>query len=269
MNMERLIVESSDGVTSVTLNRPAVLNAIDALTLKELADVFSATSRDASARVIVIRGSGRSFCSGGDLKAAKALESDPHALLNFARTWQQVYRQIEECPLPVIAAVHGHCLAGGLELALCCDFIVATDDAKIGDHHAKFNLLPGGGASQRLPRAIGKQRAKEMLYTGRTLTGKEAADIGLVLRSCGDQAGLDSYVRELSKELSSKPREMISTLKYSVDRGMNGELVAGLELELQAVMASSLFRERKAGLEEFSERSRPPGGNAASSPQLK
>ena len=250
---ETVTLERNGGVAWLTLNRPKVLNAIDGRMLREIEQVLSNVDQDDAMRVLVIRGAGKAFCAGGDLKAASGLNEDPPAYLRFARQWNKVFGAVEELMKPTIAVIHGHCLAGGLELALCCDITIAAEDANIGDHHAKFNLLPGGGSSQRLPRLIGLQLAKDLLLTGRSLSGAEALRVGLVCRAV-PAAELEGAAAALATELAAKPLDFLTTLKRITNRGANGELQAGLELELQAIYGSLLTRTRSSGFSAFHDR---------------
>jgi len=247
---EKILFECRDRVAWLTLNRPQVLNAMDEPMLLELQRAILLADADDDIGALVIKGAGRAFSAGGDLKAAAGLNQDPPAYLRFVRLWNRVFGAVEASSKPTIAAIHGHCLAGGLELALCCDLSIAADDATIGDHHAKFNLLPGGGSSQRLPRLIGLQRAKDLLFTGRSLSGVEAERMGLVCR-CVPAADLDAAVGQLAAELAAKPPDFLPMLKIVVNRGTSCELSAGLELEMQAIYGSLLSPTRSQGFSAF------------------
>jgi enoyl-CoA hydratase/carnithine racemase len=173
--------------------------------------------------------------------------------MKFARLWNRVFNAVEDFDKPVIAAVQGHCLAGGLELVLCCDFAVAAEDANLADHHSKFNLLPGAGSSQRLPRLLGLPLAKYLLYTGRSVSGAEAARLGIVCKAVPG-AELMQTVTDLANELAAKPADLLPALKKIVNRGINGELHAGLELEIQALYGSLLSATRSGGMTNFRDR---------------
>ena len=151
----------------------------------------------------MVRGEGRAFCSGADLIAMDAAFADHSRLSRYLEEINACLFRLEELPVPVIAAVHGFVLAGGLELMLACDMAIAAEDARIGDQHVNFGLMPGGGSTQRLPRRIGMQRAMELLTTGRWLSGAEAAAWGLVLRAVPVEK-LDQELEELLSPLRTK-----------------------------------------------------------------
>jgi enoyl-CoA hydratase/carnithine racemase len=247
---EKILFETNERVAWLTLNRPSALNAMDEPMLLEIERAIGIANDADDIGAVVIIGAGRAFSAGGDLKAAAGLNPNPPAYLRFVRLWNRVFTAVEAAAKPTIAAIHGHCLAGGLELALCCDISIAAEDANIGDHHAKFNLLPGGGSSQRLPRLIGLQRAKDLLYTGRSLSGIEAERMGLVCRVV-PTAELRAAAGKLAGELAAKPRDFLPMLKRVVDRGTECALPAGLELEMQAIYGSLLTPTRSQGFDAF------------------
>ena len=177
-----LIDDSHAGIRILTLNRPERLNALDGPSL----DNFIAAVRECSApgkdiRVIVIRGAGRAFSAGADLKwLSSGVLADHGAHLRFQDRLQEMCETLEAADQVVIGSIHGFALAGGMELALSCDILIAAEDAELGDEHIRRNLLPGGGGSQRLPRKLGLARGMYYLLTGRRIRGREAERIGLV-----------------------------------------------------------------------------------------
>ena len=150
------------GIARVVLNRPAQLNAISPELLEDLDRACAVVERDPDVRVVTLTGAGRVFCAGADLKAVRALVGDPERWSGFLRLWHRVFNRIEALPVPVVAGVHGLALAGGLELTLVADLVVLDAAARLGDQHANFGLVAGGGGSQRLPRLVGARRAKEI-----------------------------------------------------------------------------------------------------------
>ena len=166
------------GVATVMLARPDALNALSPALLEELSDALSVVARDESLKALVLRGEGRAFCAGADLTYFDEAFKDPAHLPDYLQRINNTLFQLENLPIPVIAVVHGFALAGGLELMMACDMVLAADDARIGDQHVNFGLMPGGGSTQRLPRHVGMQRAMELLTTGRWLGGAEAVEWG-------------------------------------------------------------------------------------------
>jgi len=171
--MERISRDDAAGLCTLTLNRPEKLNALDTLAFEELDAHLSALEKDERIGCVVLRGAGRGFCSGADLKAMAIAPLSPAFKPG-------VIQRFGVLPQPVIAAVHGVCLTGGLELALACDFILADVTARFADTHGQWGLVAQWGLSQRLPRRIGVPAAKRLMMSGRTVEAEEAADIGLI-----------------------------------------------------------------------------------------
>ena len=219
-------------VAIVTLNRPEVRNCVDRRTLEELLECLEECEGDLGVRVVVLTGSGTAFSSGADLKYLRT--QDAQGFASFIRLYHTVCNRMESLSKPIIAAVNGIAIAGGLELALACDLIVATEDAELGDHHANINTIPGSGSSQRLPRAIGARKAKELIFTGNRLSAREAEAIGLVNR-VAPAGRLDAVVMEIAEFLTGKDPWVLKTVKYLVNVGMQGDLAAGLRMEERAI----------------------------------
>jgi len=180
--MEKVILKKKDRVATILLNRPDAYNLLDYDTVKQLEEATMEVERDESIKVVVIKGQGKSFCTGADLKYFLSIKEDSRKLARFIDQINRAFNSLENLRVPVLAVVHGHCLAGGCEMLISCDLAIAATDAVIGDQHANFGLIPGGGGTQRLPRLIGLQRAKELLYAGKWLSGAEAERYGLVLK---------------------------------------------------------------------------------------
>lgn len=224
--------DSTPRVRVLTLNRPQRLNALDGDTLEALRDAVadcSAPHRDI--RVIVIRGEGRAFCSGSDLKwIAECLLHDPAAHLRNQDRMQAAYQGLESARQVVIACVNGIAVAGGLELALACDIVVADQDALLGDEHIRKNLFPSGGSTQRLPRRIGPARALYYLLSGRRMTGREAERIGLAALAV--PAGeLQATVMQLAQEIAQADPQALASMKHTARRALELPLSDGLALE--------------------------------------
>ena len=186
-----------DGVATLTLNRPDKLNAINVPLMVELRRHVDALANDGSIGCVVLTGAGRSFCAGHDLGSISSGERAP------SRHFEpETIDAIEALPQPTVAKIRGHCFTGGLELALACDLLVATEDARLGDTHGQWGLAPIWGMSVRLPERIGRARAKELMFTSRRITGTEAARIGLVDRAVPADA-LDAAVDALAAEITA------------------------------------------------------------------
>jgi enoyl-CoA hydratase/carnithine racemase len=223
-------LERENGAATIRLNRPDALNALSMELLEEFSQAVADIERDESVKALVIRGEGRAFCAGADLMFFDSVREDLARLNPYVQRLNGCLFQLEELPIPTIAVVHGFALAGGLELVLACDLAVAAANARLGDQHANFGLIPGGGSTQRLPRRIGMQRAMELLTTGRWLSGTEAADWGLVLCSVPADA-LDEELEKLLASLRGKSRTGLGWIKSVTQRGKNLPLRDGVALE--------------------------------------
>jgi len=239
----------------ITLNRPDALNAMTPRMLRELEQAALAAAADSAVAAVVFTGAGRAFCAGADLAALKDLQP-PHRSLEMLGTAQRALRNIENLAKPTIAAINGVAVAGGLELILVCDLAVAADTARIGDGHLNYGLIPGGGASQRLPRLVGAQRAKELLFTGRLIAAAEAERIGLVNRVV-PAAELVATVDALVVEVAAKSPLSLAGVKLLVNRGLESDLAAGLELETQVLNNHLASLDAQEGLRAFAEKRRP------------
>ena len=257
MEYTNIKLEKENAVATIRLNRPNALNALSRDLLGEMSEAVANVGEDEGIKALVLRGEGRAFCSGADLTILEAAFSDPVQLRRYLQLINACLFQLEELPIPVIAAVHGFALAGGLELMLACDLALATEDARIGDQHANFGLMPGGGSTQRLPRRVGMQRAMELLTTGRWLSGTEAAGWGLVL---GDVPvdDLDRELESLLAPLRIKSRPGLGWIKSITRRGRDLPLGDGIALEslafAQYVATSTHPHE---GIQAFKEKRQP------------
>ena len=185
----------ADGITTLTLDRPDKLNALNPAVFIELRSHLDAIAEDPTVRCVVLTGAGRAFCAGHDLDAIASHERAP------SRHFEpETVDALERLPQPTIARIHGHCYTGGLELALACDLLIADESARLGDTHGQWGLVPIWGMSVRLPERVGRSTAKELMFTSRRIGGAEAARIGLVDRCVPDDE-LDATVAALAAEI--------------------------------------------------------------------
>ncbi|MCW2496851.1 enoyl-CoA hydratase/isomerase family protein [Jatrophihabitans sp.] len=245
--MSNVLLTIDKGVAEIRLNRPDALNSLSLELLDDLEAALVAVRADSSVRVAVISGAGRAFCTGGDLKTISRLFDVWPEYVKYLYRLTEVMCLVEDLPIPTIARVHGYALAGGLELLLCCDLAIATEGARIGDQHSNFGLIAGAGGIPRLVRRIGKQSASELLFTGRWLTGAQAAEVGIVLKAVPD-AEIDAAINELAASLTSKSRMGLTYTKRAI--------AAGLDVPLE----TALNEERSALLEYFSTSPHPREG---------
>jgi enoyl-CoA hydratase len=244
-------------VGTITLNRPEELNPLDDRTVAELHLCLDDIDADGAIELIVIRGAGRAFSAGGDLKRALTLHTDTEWMAAMGASLRRVLERLERSDLLVIAVVEGLCVAGGIELILACDFVLASDRARFSDGHLNFSLLPGAGGTQRLPRTIGVLRAKDVLLTARFFDAQEAADMELVTR-CVPAAQLEPELAELTATLLSKSYSSRKAIKYLVNQGLKGSLAEGLHLEAVYVLHyETTHPDAHEGLVAFSEKRKP------------
>ena len=218
----------------ITLNRPAAMNAITV----DLARALAAAVIDlgAATDVIVLRGAGGNFSVGGDVKELERLHAEgPEALRTLFASFGRACAATTDVPVPVVAAVEGYAFAGGFELMLASDIVVIREDARIGDHHANFGMIPGGGSSQRLPRLVGRQRALGLLLSGEHLTGRDAVAWGLAYRSA-PAAKFEEVLNALVQRLAHGSRTASVATKALVRTGLERPLAVGLAQEIDAVV---------------------------------
>jgi enoyl-CoA hydratase len=255
MEFKNIIYEKKDGVARITLNRPDVLNALDAQTLEEMGAAAEDIDNDISVRVAVITANGRAFCTGADLTAIGNIpEGRPRDY--FLRLWNRVFTAIENISIPTIAVVQGMALAGGLELVMVCDLAIVAEEARLSDQHANYGLVPAGGATQRLPRLIGMRKAKELLFTGDRISPAEAEKLGLINRAVPADK-LEEAANELIDKIKGKSPMALKAVKRLVNRGMEASVYTGLEMEILAMTAHGATEDMQEGIAAFIER-RPP-----------
>jgi enoyl-CoA hydratase/carnithine racemase len=213
-------------VAQATFTQPELSEA----SLDDLNDVVARVQADRGLRTLVIRGRGEVFCTGIEAELIASafgdLEYFEHVLTRIAATCLS----LEALEVPVIAAVNGRATAAGLELALACDMIVTADDAQLGDAQLDSGMIPGGGSTVRLPRAVGVQHARELIYSGRLVGGREAAALGLALRSV-PAADLDAAVEALAATLTGKSRQALAAAKRQINGGLGRDTPTGVEHE--------------------------------------
>ena len=253
---DAVLTEMRNGAMWITLNRPDALNAITPAVVEGInAALDRAVSEQAHA--IVLTGTGRAFCAGADLKYVRGeSKHDTAALGSFLTTVLAVMDRLETFPAPVIAALNGLTLAGGLELMLCCDLVIAARSAKLGDAHANFGLLPGGGSSVRLPRKIGPTRAKYLLFTGEFLPAETFVAAGLINEVVDDEA-LQAAAERLVGKLANKSPLVLRRMKALVDDGLEQPVSVALRQELLASEVHAYSHDMNEGLAAFEAKRKP------------
>ena len=259
MDLPTVTFRPEGGIARIVLNRPQQLNAISPALLDDLGRACDAIERDPAIKVVTLTAAGRAFCAGADLKTVKELSPDPVRWSGFIGLWHRVFDRIEALPVPVIAGVHVLTLAGGLELVLVADLVVADEEARLGDQHANFGLVAGGGGSQRLPRLIGARRAKELMLLGGWLTARQALEWGLVNR-VAPAGKLADAVDEWAGALAAKSSSASRTVKALVARAGDLDLGSGLAVERDLVGHHMRSADAAEGLAAFAEKRTPVFG---------
>ncbi|MGA2463368.1 MAG: enoyl-CoA hydratase/isomerase family protein [Thermodesulfobacteriota bacterium] len=257
MNYETIIFEKKEAVAKITLNRPQALNAMNDVMFREIGQALEDSEEDNNIRVVVITGNGRAFCSGVDLKFAREKLTSQKAKEDFYRLGNRVkMRRIEEMSKPVIAAVNGFALAGGFEIVLACDLAIAAEDATIGDQHMNYGLFGAGGSPYRLPLLVGIRKAKELIFTGKWISGKEAERIGLVNRAVpADQ--LESAVDEMVAQLADKSPVAMRISKAYINRTAFIDADSRLELLIMSALVLGASEDSQEGMRAFAEKRKP------------
>ena len=215
-----------EGIAILTLNRPEALNALSPSLFEELRTHVDAIAEQTDQiGCVILRGEGRSFSAGNDLKAIQSGERPPSAYFQA-----ETLEAIERLPQPVIAAVHGHCYTGSLELALACDLMITGESAKLADTHGKWGMAPSWGMSQRLPRRIGLVKAKEMMFSGRIISGSEAVELGIANKCVPDEDLKDAAI-EMAKSFTQNSWHTLRADKMLINMGQNNMLDEALREE--------------------------------------
>jgi enoyl-CoA hydratase len=247
-----LIERPSHDIVVFRINRPQVRNALNLDVRVRLAEGITNYSSDPDIRCLVVTGSEQAFAAGADI----AEMADMGAVETMARNVQRYWRAISDCPKPLIAAVEGFALGGGLELALCADIIIAGEGARLGLPEVKVGILPGGGGTQKLARLIGRQRAMLLLMTGRMFSAAEALSMGVISDVAPAGQALPRAL-DIAREIASMPPISIQQIKEIVNAGLNAPLETALMLERKAFQLQFATRDQKEGMRAFMEKRKP------------
>lgn len=269
MKLTDIVLEQREKVAWVMLNRPNVMNCLDGETLLQLIHALQEIEKDAAVRVVVITGKGEAFSAGADLKFVQTLASAKD-LYDWLSLFANTCSTLMDLSKPTIAAVNGIALAGGFELMLACDLAIAAEDAKIGDQHINYALMPAGGATPRLTWLLGPRRAKEIMLTGKWISGKEAEAIGLVNKAV-PAAELEKATIEMANSLVSKSPLGLKVMKQLINKAMETNLSMGIAHELEvATRYLGTSQDVVEGLKAFTDCRTPAfEGNQAREDKLK
>lgn len=255
--MDRILLEErpAPGVAVLRLNRPGVLNALNLELRTALARAFERLEADAQTRVLILAGGEKAFCAGADLQ--EYVDALPLEIVQ--RRMDRLWGAIARCRKPVIAAVRGHALGGGCELAMHADLIVAGEGARFGQPEVLIGLMPGGGATQRLTRAVGKFQAMRLLLTGKPVTGVEALAMGLASEVVRD-GEVEARAIALACDLTAGPQQAIEFIKEAVLEGMGLPLEQGLQLERKSFQLLFASADKTSGIQARLDRKEPRFG---------
>jgi enoyl-CoA hydratase len=253
--MEGLLFETKEQVARITLNRPEVLNALSSEVYKGLAGVLERIAEDRGIRVVIITGAGqKAFAAGADISRMQSLSVNEARFL--AILGQRVFQLVGSLPQPVIAAVNGIALGGGCELALACDLIVASTHAKFGQPEINLAVIPGAGATQRLPRLIGMAQAKELIFTGKIISAEEAFQLGMINQVVAPDE-LMSTTEKMATELCKKAPVAMSLAKAAVNKSFETTMRVGFDYEVECFASCFATQDQKEGMAAFLEKRAP------------
>jgi len=252
MSYETLLLEAQDGIGTLKINRPKALNALNEAVLNELIKVIHEINAREDIKVVILTGEGeKAFVAGADISVMKTMTAMDAR--RFCELGHHAMHLVETCQKPVIAAVHGFCLGGGLELALSCDFIYASENAKLGLPEVNLGIFPGFGGTQRLSRMVGRHRAKELIYSARLLSAEGALQWDLVNRVCSPEA-LMSECEASAKEIMAKGPVAVELAKKVINQGSDLDLTSGLALEKATFPLIFATEDRLEGVTAFLEK---------------
>ena len=252
MTYSNIILAIEQGIATITFNRPKAMNALNSALLEELSHALDQVAADAAVGVLILTGAGeKAFVAGADINELAVLS--PLQAKLFIHKGQSIISKISELPMPALAAVNGYALGGGMEMALGCDFIYATDNAAFGLPEITLGLIPGFGGTQRLARLIGQNQAKELIYTGRILKTDEALRLGIVNKVVPAAALMDE-VMGVARSIASKGKVALRAAKQAVSYGLNTDLATGLRIEQDAFAVCMASQDAKEGTQAFLEK---------------
>ena len=252
LKFENLLVERSNSVGVIRLNRPNVRNALSSSLMKELVSALESFEADAEIRCIVLTGNEKAFSGGADIKDM----SDLNSVQALKEGNLERFDALGRITKPIIAAISGYALGGGLELAMACDIIVAAEDARLGQPEINIGVMPGAGGTQRLTRVVGKYKAMEMILTGALISAREAQGLGLVSRIVPNEEYFSEAMR-IASEIASKPPLAVKLAKECILRSYESSLSEGLSFEHRNFYLLMSSEDKTEGMKAFLEKRKP------------
>ncbi len=252
MSYENIVFKLEDSIATVTFNRPKALNALNRELINEFSNAIDQVALNEDIRVLILTGAGdKSFVAGADVKELVIL--NPLQARHFSETTHNILSKLEQLPIPVIAAVNGFALGGGSEVALCCDFIYASENAKFGLPEIKLGMIPGFGGTQRLSRLVGVNMAKELIFTGNIISAKEAKEIGMVNKIFPMQSLMEEVINT-AKSIVSKGKVSMRAAKHAISSGLDVDLSSGCKIEIDSFALCMSSKDAKEGTTAFIEK---------------
>ncbi|MBW2406528.1 MAG: enoyl-CoA hydratase/isomerase family protein [Deltaproteobacteria bacterium] len=252
MEYKNILFKIEEQIATITFNRPKVLNALNEASLKELSDAIDKVAGDEDIRVLILTGAGdKSFVAGADI--TEFLKFNALKAKIFSEMGHGIVNKLQELPIPVLGAVNGFALGGGCEIVIACDFIYASENAMFGLPEINLGIIPGFGGTQRLPRLIGKNRAKEIIFAGKMISAAEAQSMGLVNKVCAQDQLMDEVLK-VAKIIISKGRVSLRAAKQAINNGMDVDLKTGCRIETDAFAVCLASPDAKEGTQAFLEK---------------
>ena len=247
-------LKKEDNIAIITMDRPEALNAINSKVLSDLNNIICEIEKDDKVKAVIITGEGKSFVAGADIK--EMMTKSPIEAREFTYLGQNVFKALENLNKPTIAAINGVALGGGCELALACDIIIASKKARLGFPEVGLGIHPGFGGTQRLPRLIGKSRAKQLIFTADILNAQQAERMGLVNRVVPPELLIEK-AKDIAKKIARQAPIAIRQAKSAINKGSEMDLNTGLDFEVESVSMTFSTKDKDEGMKAFIERRKP------------
>lgn len=254
MSHKNIIVEKKEGVGTIIMNRPQVMNALDRETLEELINAVEELEIDPAIHVVILTGKDKAFIAGADIKQMQAMNT--LQAKEFAELGHRLLSNIENSRLPFLAAVNGYALGGGCEVMMACDIVLASVNAKIGQPEINLGIHPGFGGTQRLPRLVGRQKAKELLLMGDSIDAQEALRIGLVNKVVNPEILMEE-TEKIAQKIAAKSCVQTAFIKALVNKGTEIDLPSACAMEISYFSSSFSTEDQKEGMAAFLEKRKP------------
>ncbi|UCF50534.1 MAG: enoyl-CoA hydratase/isomerase family protein [Thermoplasmatales archaeon] len=254
MAFKNIKIEKKEGIATIKINRPQVLNALNKETISEITSAVEELDADKSLKVVILTGEGKAFIAGADIKQMS--EMTPLEGKKFAELGHKMLMKIENSRLPFIAAINGYALGGGCEVLMACDICIAAKSAKLGQPEINLGVHPGFGGTQRLPRLVGRMKAKELMFTGKNIDAEEACNIGLVNMVVDDDKLMET-AQKLAGQIASKSTVQTAFIKSLVNKGADIDINTACSLEISYFSSSFSTNDQKEGMKAFLEKRKP------------